>query len=206
MISTCKRLSHERRAGQAQHGHQSFCNGCQGGIMGGEAEDILHDRAPALLLQHRLQPGQMEEYGLLDFFESLRPYQMGKRMLQRVAAARRFPRDSAATFCDWRSWGYGGGWEKPQSQHRLPYVLCQPLITSFDIDGPLLRIQQLLYEGPVQRVQLVLSLKEQLIVSRHLLAVSRQPPNPRETAARIRPAQLPALHDAQPMLTHHDRR
>jgi hypothetical protein len=77
-------------------------------------------------------------------------------------------------------------------------------MTSFDIDDPLLRIQQLPYEGPVQ--QLVLSLKEQLIVSRHLLAVSRQPPNPRETAARIRPAQLPALHDAQPMLTHHDRR
>ena len=77
-------------------------NGGHGGIMGGEAEDILYERAPALFLQHRLQPGQMEEHGL-NFFESLNPYQMGKPMLQRVAAARKFPRDTAATFCDWRS-------------------------------------------------------------------------------------------------------
>jgi hypothetical protein len=33
-------------------------------------------------------------------------------------------------------------------------------MTFFDIEGPLLQIQQLLYDGPVQQVQLVLSLKE----------------------------------------------
>ena len=68
-------------------------------------------------------------------------------------------------------------------------------MTSLGIDGPLLRIQQPLCDGPVQLVQLALSLEEQL-------SVSRQPPRHLQQAHRLQVRERLRLVRGQHHLQH----